>query len=195
MPAGVLVAARRRPDGFLSPCVPRAKTPSGRHAETFRPYEVEQPPVLRTVDRHRCARVDDARRLTKIPAPHPSGTVPTSRPQPLEPHQGSGNPWRCRCTSCEREVLPRYGNVKKGGCVWCARRRIDPDEAVATTLEHEHPGSDRRTAVLRGSQEARPYPAGRDDVAPSGLAGGRHLYGVSPLPFHGQTSLRFLGRC
>jgi hypothetical protein len=31
--------------------------------------------------------------------------------------------------------------VKKGaGCVWCARRRIDPDEAVATTLEHEHPG-------------------------------------------------------
>jgi hypothetical protein len=65
-------------------------------------------------------------------------------------------------------VLPRYGNVKKGGCVRCARRRIDPDEAVATTLEHEHPGSDRRTAVLRGSQEDRPYPAGEMMLRPAG---------------------------
>ena len=47
------------PTGFLSPLCARAKTPSGRHAETFRPYEVEQPTVLPTATPSRHHREGD----------------------------------------------------------------------------------------------------------------------------------------
>ena len=53
--------------------------------------------------------------------------------EPLEPYPGTAKPWRCRCTKCSREVQPRYGSIRRGqgGCVWCAGKRVDPDEAVA----------------------------------------------------------------
>ena len=53
--------------------------------------------------------------------------------EPLEPYAGSMTPWRCRCLKCGREVVPRYMNIRRGGrgCVWCAQKRTDPDEAAA----------------------------------------------------------------
>ncbi len=52
--------------------------------------------------------------------------------QPLEPFPGSGSQWKCKCLKCERDVLPRYGNIKSGwgGCAWCTGQKIDPDVAV-----------------------------------------------------------------
>lgn len=52
--------------------------------------------------------------------------------EPLEPYPGSGEPWRCRCVECDREVRPRRQSVKRGsGCRYCAtRRRIDPETAA-----------------------------------------------------------------
>ena len=56
--------------------------------------------------------------------------------QPLEPYPGAGQPWRCRCTTCNREVSPLYGRVQNGsGCAYCARIRVDPTEATAFMIE------------------------------------------------------------
>ena len=53
--------------------------------------------------------------------------------EPLEPYPGNGKPWRSRCTQCEREVAPHYSTVRAGGgCAYCSRTRVDPDDAVAT---------------------------------------------------------------
>lgn len=51
---------------------------------------------------------------------------------PLEPYTSSSKPWRCRCIKCKREVSPSFGNVKSGhaACVYCAGRKVHPDEAV-----------------------------------------------------------------
>ena len=52
--------------------------------------------------------------------------------EPLEPYPGANVAWRCRCTTCEREVTPWYSSVRgrDAGCIYCAGRRVDPDEAV-----------------------------------------------------------------
>jgi recombinational DNA repair protein (RecF pathway) len=52
--------------------------------------------------------------------------------EPLEPFPGSGKQWRCRCVKCQREVTPRYMNVKKGhgGCAYCAKQAVKPSEAA-----------------------------------------------------------------
>ena len=51
---------------------------------------------------------------------------------PLEPFPGSHPQWRCKCLQCDREVLPRYGNIKSGwgGCAWCSGQRINPEDAT-----------------------------------------------------------------
>ncbi len=56
--------------------------------------------------------------------------------EPLEPYPGTGIPWRCRCVVCERETTPVYSGFQqgRGGCVWCARRRVDPSEALDAML-------------------------------------------------------------
>jgi recombinational DNA repair protein (RecF pathway) len=53
--------------------------------------------------------------------------------EPLEPYPGSKTPWRCRCTTCGREVAPRYNPIQqgRGGCPYCAGTATDAQTAVA----------------------------------------------------------------
>ncbi len=54
---------------------------------------------------------------------------------PLVPYPGSGEPWRCECTRCGREVGPRWDDIQQGGggCPYCAPNApIDP--AMANQL-------------------------------------------------------------
>ena len=53
--------------------------------------------------------------------------------EPLEPYRNARTPWLCRCVTCGHEITPTYGSVRvrHGGCVWCARSRVDPADAVA----------------------------------------------------------------
>ncbi len=55
---------------------------------------------------------------------------------PLEPFQGSGKPWKCKCEKCGKEVTPRLSMVKsKGsGCAYCSETRVDPKIARATMI-------------------------------------------------------------
>ncbi len=67
--------------------------------------------------------------------------------EPLEPYPGAAQGWRCTCMTCQREVTPRCASVQqgRGGCVWCAGRRIDPSDAQALMLR-------------AGLQPLQPYP-------------------------------------
>ena len=59
--------------------------------------------------------------------------------EPLESYPGAVIPWRCRCTTCGREVTPRFNGIRngQGGCRHCGRRkvaekmRVPEGEAVA----------------------------------------------------------------
>jgi hypothetical protein len=53
--------------------------------------------------------------------------------EPLEPYPGNRPPWRCRCLTCGQDVRPRYANILggQGGCGFCARNAVDPEEAKA----------------------------------------------------------------
>ena len=71
--------------------------------------------------------------------------------QPLEKYPGRHAVWRCKCLTCGRESSPTYGSIKTGGgCVWCARLRVDPDEAAAVMLDagfqplEKYPGNMKR---------------------------------------------------
>ncbi|MEI6039196.1 MAG: GIY-YIG nuclease family protein [Actinomycetes bacterium] len=69
--------------------------------------------------------------------------------EPIGEYPGSGKPWLCKCTKCGKEILPRFGNVKKGtaACVYCAGKKIDPEDAKKLMTEYgykplvEYPGS------------------------------------------------------
>lgn len=50
----------------------------------------------------------------------------------LCPFPGADTPWPSRCTSCGREVAPRWSNVRKGvGCKYCKSKVVDRDEVYA----------------------------------------------------------------
>lgn len=53
-----------------------------------------------------------------------AGTMRDADLEPLAPYPGAKVKWRCRCTRCDREVTPRYFDVRRGhsGCKWCASR-------------------------------------------------------------------------
>src|SRR5712691_2918910 len=52
--------------------------------------------------------------------------------EPLEDYQNVMAPWHCQCRTCGREVTPRLNNIKRGqgGCTWCAKCAVDPEEAA-----------------------------------------------------------------
>jgi recombinational DNA repair protein (RecF pathway) len=46
---------------------------------------------------------------------------------PLVPYPGAGSPWHSKCLKCDRDVKPRYSQIKMGigGCKYCATRGYD----------------------------------------------------------------------
>lgn len=53
--------------------------------------------------------------------------------EPSGPYPGAGEPWRCHCQKCGKQVTPRLSGVRQGyGCKYCAGiAPTDPDDAVA----------------------------------------------------------------
>ena len=53
--------------------------------------------------------------------------------KPLEEYTSNKLPWRCECLTCGQTVTPSYNTIQrgKGGCVYCAGKVVDGDEAVA----------------------------------------------------------------
>jgi hypothetical protein len=58
--------------------------------------------------------------------------------QPLEAYKRADGPWKCRCTKCLKTVTPAYSAVRQGqgGCIYCAGKKVDPDDAIALFLEN-----------------------------------------------------------
>ncbi len=54
--------------------------------------------------------------------------------EPLERYENVMTPWRSQCQTCGNQVTPSLSNIKKGqgGCIWCAKRAVDPHAAVET---------------------------------------------------------------
>jgi recombinational DNA repair protein (RecF pathway) len=57
---------------------------------------------------------------------------------PLEPYSRSDGKWKCRCIKCLKIVTPSYSSVRSGqsGCVYCSKKKVDPDDAIALFLEN-----------------------------------------------------------
>jgi hypothetical protein len=77
---------------------------------------------------------------------------------PLQPYPGAGLPWLCRCLTCDRDVTPRYTDVRRGhgGCKRCAcqkaglGQRTEHEIAVSFMIEHglepleQYPGAGKQ---------------------------------------------------
>jgi hypothetical protein len=57
--------------------------------------------------------------------------------KPLEPYKNKDKPWKSICLICKKTVSPLFGNIKRGqaGCKWCARKFLDPNEALAVMIK------------------------------------------------------------
>ena len=75
------------------------------------------------------------------------------RGEPLEPFPGSDKPWRCRCTTCGREVTTVYKVIARknrvGICYHCSGKVL-PKEHIAAVMAKAHfeplapfPGADK----------------------------------------------------
>lgn len=57
---------------------------------------------------------------------------------PQEPYSHNARKWHCVCNTCGRNIYPTWNTVQSGrsACIYCARRKVDPDEAEAAMLRH-----------------------------------------------------------
>lgn len=58
--------------------------------------------------------------------------------EPLEPYEKADKPWKCQCLTCFKVVTPAYSAIGQGqgGCVYCAGKKVDPQDAVSLFLEN-----------------------------------------------------------
>jgi len=66
-----------------------------------------------------------------------TGVMRDAGVDPLEIYPGNRRPWRSRCRTCGKEVSPTYSNVRKGqgACGYCAKRRVEPADAITVMRE------------------------------------------------------------
>ncbi|TEX52007.1 MAG: hypothetical protein B7C55_02430, partial [Actinomycetales bacterium mxb001] len=86
--------------------------------------------------------------------------------EPLEPYPGrSSDPWQVECHKCGRHLQSRAGNMRSGGgCIYCARKRIEPDTAIEKMRQagfeplEPYPGSNNpwRCLCVKGQHEVSP---------------------------------------
>jgi recombinational DNA repair protein (RecF pathway) len=57
--------------------------------------------------------------------------------KPLEPYTNSNTKWKCKCLKCGKLVDPIFSSIKRGrgGCIYCAKRKVHPKDAIADMLE------------------------------------------------------------
>lgn len=71
--------------------------------------------------------------------------------EPLEPYVNSHSRWKCICLTCQSIVYPSYNSIQQGqgGCLKCAGRLVDPDEAELLFKANDlkplvpYPGADK----------------------------------------------------
>lgn len=126
---------------------------------------------------------------------------------PLEEYPGAGR-WKCKCKTCERVIFPTLRRMRNGQnpCGWCARVRIDPQEAKEVFLSvglkpiGKYPGSakpwastcqncgaraERSLSTIRAGRYACGFCAGRKLKATEAKSM-MHQAGAIPLvPFVG----------
>lgn len=56
--------------------------------------------------------------------------------KPLVNYPGNHVPWKSECMKCKKIVSPRFSAIQRGrgGCVFCAKIRVDPSNAEKTML-------------------------------------------------------------
>ena len=121
---------------------------------------------------------------------------------PLVPYPGSGEPWRCECIRCGREVSPRWDDVKAGGggCLYCApNAAIDPDaashvmtDAGATPLD-SFPGSNRPwrcRCETCGRTVSPTFASVRGGSAPCGFCSGHRVDAAEAVRVMNAAGLR-----
>lgn len=66
-----------------------------------------------------------------VPPHHAMSLMRESKLEPLEAYPGGKTPWKCRCLRCNREVSPKYADIKNGdgGCKYCGGHYVEPDVA------------------------------------------------------------------
>jgi len=71
--------------------------------------------------------------------------------EPLEPYPGATKKWKCKCKKCGRLVAPKYNSIQqgKGGCAYCSRVAVDPQEAADLMRE-------------AGVEPLEPYPGSKE---------------------------------
>jgi len=70
--------------------------------------------------------------------------------KPLEPYKGARAKWKCECLRCGKISNPFFAAIRDGkyGCLWCAKKIVDPGEARKKMLLAKleplvaYPGSD-----------------------------------------------------
>jgi recombinational DNA repair protein (RecF pathway) len=55
---------------------------------------------------------------------------------PLIPYPGGKSSWKSKCLRCNREVFPKYSDIRNGdgGCKYCGGHFVEPEAAVALML-------------------------------------------------------------
>ena len=104
--------------------------------------------------------------------------------EPLEPYPGSGARWRCRCITCEKEVVVRFDKMKARGyrCIFCQGR---PWHAEAMEKRDWTESHVREVFLSRGLEPLEPFPGA---VIPWRCRCTKCLREVSP------TAARVIGR-
>jgi hypothetical protein len=70
--------------------------------------------------------------------------------KPLESYKGANKKWKCKCLRCGKVSSPYFQAIRDGkyGCLWCAKRIVNPSEARKKMLKAKleplvaYPGSD-----------------------------------------------------
>lgn len=59
-----------------------------------------------------------------------------SKLEPLVPYPGGKSSWKCRCLRCDKEVFPKYADIRNGdgGCKYCGGHYVEPEAAVALMI-------------------------------------------------------------
>jgi hypothetical protein len=66
--------------------------------------------------------------------------------KPLVSYPGGNKPWKSECLKCKKIITPSFTTAKQGfGCKYCAKRAVDPVDAVAAMKE-------------RGFKTLKPFP-------------------------------------
>lgn len=119
-----------------------------------------------------------------VPKGEPERLASANGLEPLEKYPGSGARWRCRCTTCDKEVVVRFDKMKARGyrCIFCQGRPWHAVEMAKRDWTESHV---REVFLSRGLEPLEPFPGA---VIPWRCRCSKCLREVSP------TAARVIGR-